>query len=191
MSAVLTAPTPEDLLSMPDGDKFELVNGNLVERDMGLLSCYVGGKVYRKLDEYAEETGRGWAFSADASYQCFRDPNQVRRPDASFIERARLPVERIVDGHCRIVPDLALEVTSANDLIEALDEKIQEYLDAGVRLVWAVHTKTRMVHVYRPDGTGTIIGPNAELTGEDVLPGFRCIVKDLFPKQEVVNGVAQ
>jgi hypothetical protein len=34
--------TPEDLLSLPDGDAYELVDGRLVEKHLGGVSSFVG-----------------------------------------------------------------------------------------------------------------------------------------------------
>ena len=55
-----------------------------------------------------------------------------------------------------------------------------EYLGAGVRLVWVVNPPTRTVRVHRADGTVADLREADELAGEDVLPGFRCRVGDLF-----------
>jgi hypothetical protein len=38
--------SPEDLLSMPDGDRYELEAGNLVERNMSMLSSYIAGVIH-------------------------------------------------------------------------------------------------------------------------------------------------
>ena len=84
------------------------------------------------------------------------------------------------EGYATIAPDLAVEVISPNDLFEEIAEKVQEYLSAGVRLVWVVDTATQPVHVHRPDGSGTILRAQDELTGEDVLPRFRTRVGDVF-----------
>src|SRR4051794_14117055 len=96
---VLTAPvryTPEDLLTMADGDRYELVDGYLVERDMGLKSSWVGGRLVHLASGYCDANGLGWVLPADASYQCFPyRPNLVRKPDMSFIRRGRLPGEEL------------------------------------------------------------------------------------------------
>src|SRR5437868_5453027 len=84
--------TPEELLAMPDSDSYELVDGELVEREMGARSVYVGGRLGRLLGNYVEETHAGWVFPADAGYQCFSArPTLVRKPDVSFIRVGRLP----------------------------------------------------------------------------------------------------
>ena len=121
------------------------------------------------------------AAPADASYQCYPDdPRKVRRPDVSFIRADRLPAEEDREGHCRIAPDLAVEVISPNDLYTDVDEKVEEYLAAGVRQVWVLNPSTRTLRVHRCDGTQNYLREQDELTGEDVVPGFRCRVGALF-----------
>jgi len=84
------------------------------------------------------------------------------------------------EGHIRIVPDLAVEVISANDLAYAVDEKVDEYETAGVQLIWIVNPEMRTVRVHRADGTVRVLPEKDELDGEHVLPGFRCRVGELF-----------
>ncbi len=173
--------TPEDLLAMPDGESYELVGGELVERNMGWNSSFVGGQLYGALLNYCNATGRAAATPADAGYQCFPDdPGKVRKPDASAIRTERLPAEEEREGHCRVAPDVATEVISPNDLYSEVEDKVDEYLEAGVQLVWVLNPPTRTIRIHRADGTVADLGPDDDLTGESVLPGFRCRVADLF-----------
>ena len=134
------------------------------------------------LDAFSEANDSGWILPADASYQCFPDaPTRVRKPDVSFIKRGRLPGERLPKGHCPIAPDLAVEVLSPRDLSSRTIKKIEEYLQAGVSLVWIVDPAMRTVQIHRKDGSIVELHENDELTGEDVLPGFRCLVSDILP----------
>jgi Uma2 family endonuclease len=177
-----TTYTPEDLLAMADGERFELVGGELVEKEMGLLSSIVSGKLYRLLGDFVELHGLGWTPNSECGYRCFPwDDRMVRRPDASFIAGARLKAEDLDVGYVGIAPDLAVEVVSSNDLFKEVVEKADEYLRAGVRLIWVVEPFSRMVYVYRTDGTISLLRAGQELDGEEVLPGFRCAVASLFP----------
>jgi Uma2 family endonuclease len=172
--------TPDDLLKMPDGDGFELVNGRLVERNMGARSSWVGGMILRLLAAFCDATAWGWVFPADASYQCFPDaPNMVRKPDASLVRFGRFPDEVLPEGHIRIAPDMVIEVVSPNDLFYEVEEKAFAFLRAGVRVVWVVNPDSQTVHVYT---SGAIVGfrETDEITGGDVLPGFRCPVREFF-----------
>lgn len=118
---------------------------------------------------------------ADASYQCFADdPTKVRKPDVSFIQASRLSASERPTGHCQIAPDLAVEVVSPNDLFEDVSRKVEEYLAAGVRLVWVIDPKAERVFIYRHDESATILTNKDSLDGEDVVPGFLCAIADLF-----------
>jgi Uma2 family endonuclease len=177
--------TPEDLLRLPDAVNYELVDGKLVERNMGMESSEIAVRIAILIGLYLRDHPTGRLFGADASYQCFKDaPDKVRKPDVSFVRAGRLPGDKAPKGHSRVPPDLAVEVSSPGDLVYEIEEKVAEYLAAGVPLVWVVHPPTRTVRIHRPR-TSTR-GPVAELndqdtlTGEEVLPGFSCPVRSLF-----------
>jgi Uma2 family endonuclease len=175
--------TPEELLAMPDGKHYELVDGVLVERTMSLLSGRVESKMIRILEGHCEDPYLGWVIGPSSAYRCFSwKPGKVRRPDASFIARDRLPApEQWSEGYITIAPDLAVEITSPTDEVYDLEEKIEEYLRAGVRLIWVIHPEVRVVEIFRADGSSARIRAGGELSGENVVPGFRCPVAALFP----------
>ena len=148
---------------------------------MGARSSHVGGELAYLLKVFNHTTPVGWVLPADASYQFLPDrPNLVRKPDVSFIRLGRLPNEELPNGHIRLPPDLAVEVVSPNDLYYEVEEKVREYRQAGVRLLWIVVPPSRSVLVRRLDGTITEAHEGDELSGEDVVPGFRCRVADIF-----------
>jgi Uma2 family endonuclease len=97
------------------------------------------------------------------------------------VRRGRLIPDEPPEGYITIAPDLVVEVVSPNDLYYEVDRKVEEYLDAGVQLVWVINPDTRSVQVYVPGSGVTRLDDSQELTGRDVLPGFACRVGDLFP----------
>ncbi len=186
MNKLLEMPTftPEDLLKMPDGDRFELVDGRLVEtNDMSTLACLVVTELLTILNAYCRANRLGWVFPPHTTFQFFADrPSNVRKPDVSFVRHGRFPGEQLpTHGHTPLAPDLAAEVVSPTDEFEHVVSKVQEYLGVGVRLVWVVSPLTRTVLIYRADGSIAGLREDGELDGEDVVPGFRCPVRDLFP----------
>jgi Uma2 family endonuclease len=180
--ATQTKYTPEELLKMPDGDRYELVDGNLVEHPMSFWSSYVGGVLVWRLSNHCYPNQLGWVQPEGTTYQCFpHKPEQVRKADVSFIRLDRMSfVQATKEGHTTIAPDLAVEVVSPTDVAYDLDEKVEDFLKAGVRLVWVVHPVTRTVQIHRLNGSVGQLGEHDELSGEDVLPGFGCRVGDLF-----------
>jgi Uma2 family endonuclease len=175
--------TPDDLLEMPDGERYELVDGQLVERPMGAEADWVAVELVTLLRNHVVQRKLGYVFGSSTGYQCFRDDRRkLRRPDGSFIATGRLPGNRIPKGHIKIAPDLVIESLSPRDIYYQVDAKIHEYLDAGVRLIWVVNPDNRTVKVYAAGSTSpTELSDGDELTGDDVLPGFRCAVTELFP----------
>ncbi len=183
--ATETLYTPEDLLAMPDGKDYELVGGKLVERKMGVKFDWVAGRLHSRLDRFCEEHEVGWALQSECGYQCFpHEPGRVRKPDVSFIRYGRLPGGVLPEGWAKIPPDLAVEVLSPHDTAYELDEKLEDYRKVGVPLVWVINPKSRTVRVHRKDGSGSDLHEADELSGEEVIPGFRCPVREILPRSE-------
>ncbi|MGO9467324.1 MAG: Uma2 family endonuclease [Isosphaeraceae bacterium] len=175
--------TPEELLSMPDGGHYELIDGELKERNGSVLSSIVAVNMSTSLKIHCAQTGAGDVLDSECGYRCSPwIPRRVRRADVSFIRKGRLTDEVLSEGDCSIPPDLAVEVISPNDLASELNLKIEEYLRAGVRLVWVVDPEVRTIEVYRCDGTTQRLRENERLSGEDVLVVFECQIASLFPK---------
>jgi Uma2 family endonuclease len=177
---------PEDLLTMPDDVQYELVDGRLVERNPSPLASWVGMNLGRRIGNCNVELDLGYVFGPNCSYQCFPDePGKVRKPKISFIRKGRLPVEQFVRGHIRIAADLAVEVVAPDDLYSDVEQRVSDFLSAGAHLVWIVNPLARKILVHRRDGTTSGLTEHDKLSGEDVLPGFRCRVVELFPAREI------
>ncbi len=173
--------TPDELLAMPDGKDYELVDGILVERAMGAHSSMITARLVGFLQIACLPELRAWVFDAECGYRSLGRRHSVRKPDVSVILGERLTANQIPDGWLTIVPDIAAEVVSPNDLADDLERKVEDYLAAGVRLVWVVYPETRIVQVHRRDGTQARLREADTISGEDVLPGFTCLVSTLFP----------
>lgn len=172
--------TPEQLLALPDGKHFELVGGKLVEKNVGFESSWIGSVLMSLLMMHCRANRLGWVVGNEPGFRCYpHDANQVRKPDIAFVSFARLPAGKPPAGYCVVVPNLVVEVVSPNDVATEVDDKVSEYLAAGVECVWVVHPNSRRVHIYYAD-RGVILNENDELSGEPVIPGFRCALKELF-----------
>src|SRR5262249_1422349 len=176
------APSADDLLARAEENGFELIDGQLVEKPMGAKSSRVGARLIGRLDPFTEANGLGEVFNSECGYQIFGSKKKVRKPDVSFVARGRLREVDVPDGHLTVPPDLAVEVVSPNDMAEDIDQRVVDYLGAGVRLMWVIYPKTRSVVVFRQDGSGARLNDSQDLSGEDVIPGFTCPVQALFPR---------
>ena len=177
--------TPDEFLSHPDHDRYELVNGQLVETHMSMESVWIQGQVYQQIDQFVRQHRLGMTFTDGLTYRCFAeleaDPSRIRRPDCSFIRAGRTTSDQFVSGHCEIVPDLVVEVVSPNDSYYDIQKRVHEFLTVGCPLVWVINPNSRMATIFQKDRRVVEIDENAELDGEDVLPGFHCRLADVLP----------
>jgi Uma2 family endonuclease len=109
-----------------------------------------------------------------------RDPDSVREPDVSYWSADRIPLSEKPVGYPEVAPDLCVEVVSPSDRISELRKKAAEYLNCGVRMVWIADPEGQTVTIYRQPGEGRVLSDDAQITGEDVLPGFRCRIGEFF-----------
>lgn len=143
-------------------------HGEITMRLSVILGRHVLGQRLGKL--YAAETG----------FLIARNPDTVRAPDIAFIQQARLPGTRSAPRWVPIVPDLVVEVTSANDRPAEIDAKVAMWLAAGVGLVWVVNPQMRTVGIHRPGAPSTMLAEADTLDGGDVVPGFTTPVAEIF-----------
>ncbi len=182
----VTAPaapiTPEQFLELPDQERYELVGGELVELPaMSMEGSAIAALLAWMLNNFALPSKLGVVYDSEASYCCFpNDADQVRRPDVSFIARGRLSQDQFKRGHCVIAPDLAVEIVSPNDSLAEMGVKIEQYLEAGVRLVWLINPLSRTAEEYRPDGPTAHVRRGGTLSAEPVLPGLSIPLSSLF-----------
>lgn len=125
------------------------------------------------------DRGLGKISMAETGFLVSRAPDTVRAPDLAFVSKARLPTERVT-GWGTVIPDLVVEVVSPSDRATEVREKVEDWLRAGVRLVWVVYPSVRTVDVYRPGSDVRVLGEADVLEGEDVVPGFSLPVRQIF-----------
>ncbi len=173
--------TGDDLLRMPEeGKRFELVRGEMVEMaPPGIEHGKRSGRIFRLLDEFVEEQDLG-TVTVESGFYLERSPDTVRGPDVAFISKERLDPNAEVTGFGEIVPDLAVEVISPNDTYAEVTDKVNEYLRAGVRVVWVVDPQFHRVTLYPG---GQILSGEDILSGGDVVPGFAVPVSRLFSRR--------
>jgi Uma2 family endonuclease len=173
------AATEEDLLAMPkDGQKYELVDGEIRVSPAGDRHSVIAAQLVALLVPFVKQHRLGYVMTADAG---FRLPSKnVRSPDASFVAAGRFPDDKVPDDFGSLAPDLAVEVLSPGDRPRYVLDKVGEYLEAGVRMVWVIDPRKERAVVYRSLSDVRELGADDALDGEDVLPGFRCTLREIL-----------
>jgi Uma2 family endonuclease len=170
-------------VTMGDDDLlYEIVAGERKElapmsaRETGLASLLL-----TYLNIHALERGVGRAVT-EMLFDLGAKVDRSRRPDVAFVSYDRWPQSRLIPriNAWPLVPDLAVEVVSPSNTFEEVIEKMQEYFQAGVRLVWVVIPGRQVVYSYTTPTAVRIVTRENELTAEPVLPDFRLPLTKLF-----------
>ena len=171
------------LLEAPRKRICELIDGILVEKAMGFWESTLASIITHYIWAYLDEFDLGMAFSPDAPIRV--KTGRIRFPDTGFISWER------IDGEydekkwlINVMAELAVEVLSKSNTKKEMDNKLIDYFDAGVRLVWYVDPKTETIAVYTSPEAKTTLTINDTLDGGDVLPGFSLPLKKLFRRME-------
>ena len=133
------------------------------------------------LNSYVRANELGYVFAAETGFILRRNPDTVRAPDACFIAKDRLPLGELAVGYFDIMPDLAVEVLSPNDRPGEVQDKVNDWLRTGVRLVWVINPATRSAVAYHSASDMQEVAEEGTLDGGEVLPGFSCQLRELFP----------
>lgn len=161
-------------------EDFEIVRGVLREAEaMGGLHGATGGDLHTDITMFVRAHDFGIVFNADTQFLLIETPRTILRPDISFIAKKRLPDEHWA-GIIPLAPDLAVEVAPPSNRQVELIDKVALYLAGGTRLVWVVRPQQQTVTVFRPDEPERVVTRDGELDGDDVLPGFRLPLANLF-----------
>jgi Uma2 family endonuclease len=128
-------------------------------------------RLTQRLGNWTDADGSGLAFDSSTGFTL---PNGAdRSPDAAWVRQDRLAaLKPDPTKFLPIAPDFVVELRSETDNLEKLRQKMQEYINNGVRLGWLIDPKNQRVEIYRINKDVEILHSPTSLSGEDVLPGF-------------------
>jgi Uma2 family endonuclease len=112
-----------------------------------------------------------------------RSPDTVRRPAVSFFVGG----ERFAELDRAVTetrPALVIEIGSTNDRRHAMRERVESYLNWGVRTVWVVDTLEKAVHRIQQGSQPRIFSGDQSLPGAPVFADFKVAVSSLFTMPE-------
>ena len=180
-TAATTRPmTADELLAMrDDGFRYELVRGELrkmpfASRLHGIYAMSIG----TSLGLHVKANRLGETYAAGTGFELASD--HVRAPDAAFVRAERADAAQDSDGFFPGPPDLAVEVISPDDLYMDVEEKIADWLDAGAIAVAVANPSGRTVEIRRSRTDVVILNEGDVLEVQDVVPGWRMAVAEIF-----------
>lgn len=166
-----------------DEPLYEIINGEFREVEpMGVFAGSIANVLCFLLNQHAFPRRLGFAFVEVVFDLMPGKPN--RRPDVAFVTKENLAKSPLPVGQdpaaWKVVPSIAVEVISPTNMAAAVEEKIVEYFNAGVELVWVIYPLQERIYVHESPSQARVLGINDELESGSVLPGFRLKIADLF-----------
>jgi Uma2 family endonuclease len=179
LTAADLAVLPSQLPSGPV--RWELDNGRLiVMAPPGYIHGHCENSIAAQLKLQGEARGLGRAACGEVAIILWPNPDRVLGADAAFIANGSLPVRLSPEGYLETIPDLVVEVRSKNDTQPEIEHKVNDCLQAGVRVVWVADPAAQTVTAYRSGQAPQVFGQQDALTVDDVIPGFSMAVRDVF-----------
>jgi Uma2 family endonuclease len=163
-------------LSREDGFKYEWLNGiiektprtmfqhqlvivdNLMEMfDLLKLQNKVTGRLMTEIDSLFDDNHR--------------------RPDIAYYTTEQIKKTRTKENQ---VPSFIVEIISTTDNINRVNRKVDDYFDAGVKVLWHIYPDLKKVDVYESN-RHILICKNTDLcSAEAAIDGFVMTVNQIF-----------
>lgn len=159
----------------------EFIGGEVTEVPSNPFVSKIAGIIFGEIYIFLKANDLGHLTGESGGYMVGGD--RVA-PDVAFISYTKQP-ELARQGYNPNPPDLVVEVLSDPDNAEEQARMrviVSNYTAAGV-VVWVVNYLTRIFEVHQPGQPARILGEDETLDGGDILPGFKLVIKDVFPKK--------
>lgn len=172
--------TYEDYLKMPDDQRYELIEGELLMTPSPKIDHQrISRKLEFKMVKFAEENDLGEVF--DAPCDVYLDEENVTQPDILFVSKAKAPI--IAENNIQGAPDLIVEILSEGTAYRDAIQKKMLYARFGVKEYWIVAPKEKMIELYILKNNTYQLAKTyfySDTLESQILKGFRVELKEIF-----------
>ncbi|MGH1393313.1 MAG: Uma2 family endonuclease [Trichormus sp.] len=178
-----TDATIEDLYSLPDNCKAEIVNGKLLLMSpTGFLPGRAGGEIYASLRSYERLNKNGYALPDNVGFLVNLPHRRSLSPDAAFYT-GKPTGGKFLNGASVFTAEVRSENDYGEKAEEDMENKRRDYFAAGTLVVWDVDVlKEEVIRVYRASNPEQpqIYRRGEIAEAEPAVPGWLFEVNDLF-----------
>jgi Uma2 family endonuclease len=176
--------TGEELFRYPNLGPCELVDGRIVpltptRPEHGEIELDLGSE----LRAWARSSGRGRVFGGEVGLYIRRNPDTIRAADLIYVSHERYARWK-TSTYFDVAPELVVEILSPADRRNDVMAKLLDYFSIGVDRVWVVDSKLPGISSYRSMKELQTFKVSDIVADEELLPGFRLVVADLFRGQK-------
>ncbi len=159
-----------------DGFKYELNNGFVEKtpRKMKIKELYIANNIRRAFSQTsAYQAGDGLFDEVEIETL----PEQGRRPDMAYVTKSQLD-----KGDNRSLPTFVVEVISDTDGINRVNNKLEEYFQAGMLVVWHILPQQQLIYVYTSSIDVKICRGDMMCSAAPAVVDFQMSAYDIFRK---------
>ncbi len=159
----------------------ELLDGEVVELSpAGMPQGITAMRFATILSQHVDARKLGWVACNEIGIHVNRARRRTRAADVLFISYARLPRDKKVKGFLTVPPELIVEVLGEDESLSGMLEKVSDYHQFGVDLVWLANPLDCTISVHPRGAPSILLEKNQSIDGGAVLPGFNEPVKRFF-----------
>lgn len=187
-STLLETPDEEAVVGIPmtrqrflswnpdDGFLYEFENGLAIPTDgMKKEERYLIRNVQKAFQKTKAFQENGYLFEEN---DVWLSVNQKRIPDMAFFTDAQIKESKTPTSEP--IPSFVIEIISPSDKVKPVEQKVIEYFDAGVQVVWHIHPALRMVRVFTSARQNVTCFENDEFGAAPAIPDLHITVAELF-----------
>ena len=161
-----------------DGFKYEWENGNILKLPKmitpeqfyivkNLTRFFQTTQAFKKGDELMPEVKSSTI------------DTQIRVPDIGYFTSQQ---QYLMEQGEAVTPSFAIEIISPTDFFYKVDMKLEEYFEAGVKILWHIIPETEKIYVFTASDEVKICKGDAICSAEPMIEGFSLSTNDIFKK---------
>jgi Uma2 family endonuclease len=174
--------TESDVVAIRDSDRriFELVDGILLEKDMGSRESVIAVALIAILHHFIKPRKLGKVLGEGGMFRLM--PGLVRVPDVSYLTNERYQATEGIENQriWAVVPSLVIEVISQGNSQKEMDDKLVEYFQRGVEEVWYVYPIPQTITIYYKLDEHITIDSRTTFAHSRLLPDLQFEVAEIF-----------
>lgn len=176
----VVAEASRTLVPLESNSLYETIDGQRVEKEpMATYTIALVFELAARLREYVQPRGLGMVCTEMLYF--FPTTGRDRRPDVSFVSREQIQQCPLDFAHAwHVIPDLCIEIVSPTNSADDVENKVIEFLDAGVRQVWVLYPESRRMYVHRSRRDVIVAEADSPIEAEDLFPGLTLRLTEVF-----------
>ena len=177
-----TVSTAEQLYAMADdGNRYELESGKLIMMSpAGSEHGWIAGRIFVRLATHVENHNLGRTYAAETGFKISEAPDTVRAPDACFVSQRRLDAVEQTRSYLPLAPDLVVEVVSPNDSSSDVEQKAEQWLEAGSKIVLVADPENETLRVYRTKNEIQVLRSGETFSSGETCGDWQISVDEIF-----------